>query len=201
MNKHTNKWHMRKIMHDIHKTVSSFSSLNTSSTSLYSENESLLSDNEEITDVNGLRVYYTNADNLLNKFDEFEIILCSKNIDVAVVTEVFPQNIKATNIDPHEYYLNNYQCFTSKLDDNSRGVVIYVKNDISAEQCNQLKDCMFTESVWIVLKPTNDNKTNILLGGIYKSPSSNAANQKNLNVLLSKAAALNYEKLIILGDF
>ena len=174
---------------------SSLSSLRTSSTCLYSED----TDSIEDSSPDGLRFYYTNADNLLNKFDEFELLMNTQDIDIAVITEVFPKNIKATNIDSQEYCLKGYQCFHSNLKENSRGVVIFIRNDIPADYCCNLTNSAFSESVWAELRLSDGKK--LLLGGIYKSPSSNVDNHRKLNLLLTRASNLQYDHLIVLGDF
>ncbi|WAQ99940.1 hypothetical protein MAR_024313 [Mya arenaria] len=120
-------------------------------------------------------------------------------IDIIIVTEVFPKNIKAMNIDSREYSLKGYQCFSAKVQENSRGVVIYVKETIVADYCDILCEADFSESVWCELRLANAKK--LLIGGIYKSPSSNLVNQRNLNLLLSQACSLTFDHLVILGDF
>ena len=101
-------------------------------------------------------------------------------------------------MDPREYTLKGFQCFTAKLNDSSRGVVIYVKDTISPEYCKEVNDTEFCESVWCTLRLENKN---LLLGGIYKSPSSNLENHRNLNRLISQASSMNFHHLVILGDF
>ena len=128
------------------------------STNLYSENDgtgSIDFDNTSLTedsDILGIRqettqlslkVYYTNADNLVNKMNELEIIVSNQDYDIVVVTEVFPKNIKATNIDKHEYLLQGFQCFTSTLSESSRGVIIFIKNSMPAEYCKLLQEDIF----------------------------------------------------------
>ncbi|WAR15881.1 hypothetical protein MAR_030475 [Mya arenaria] len=121
------------------------------------------------------------------------------NVDVAVVTEVFPKNLKATNIDCCEYSMKGFTCFKSEIEESSRGVVIYVRNTIPAEYCSVLKHNKFKESVWCVLRLSNGKE--LLIGGVYKSPSSSSENVRKLNTLLTQASALNYEHLVVLGDF
>lgn len=176
----------------------SLNSSNTSSTSLYSESDND-SSSESVDFSDDLHVYYTNADNLLNKFDEFEMFISLNNVDVAVVTEVFPKNLKATNIDCCEYSMKGFTCFKSEIEESSRGVVIYVRNTIPADYCSVLKQNKFKESVWCVLRLSNGKE--LLIGGVYKSPSSSSENVRQLNALLTQASALNYEHLVVLGDF
>ncbi|WAR22203.1 hypothetical protein MAR_016177, partial [Mya arenaria] len=81
----------------------------------------------------------------------------------------------------------------------SRGVVIYVKETIVADYCEILCKADFSESVWCELRLANAKQ--LLIGGIYKFPSSNLVNQRNLNQLLSQACSLTFDHLVILGDF
>ena len=41
--------------------------------------------------IDKLTIYYTNADNLLNKRNELQLIVASKQPDVLVITEIFPK--------------------------------------------------------------------------------------------------------------
>lgn len=85
-----------------------------------------------------MRIYYTNANNLLSKNDELRILVSMKMTDIIIVTEVFPKSIQATNIDVREYSLTSYQCFSDRVQDNSRGEVIYVKESIATDYCKLL---------------------------------------------------------------
>ncbi|WAR02240.1 YWV1-like protein [Mya arenaria] len=105
----------------------------------------------------------------------------------------------ATSIHSSQYQLRGFQCFTSNTKENSRGVFIYIRNDIPADYCQVLKNCDFLESVWCEIRLQNMDK--ILIGGVYKSPNCSVDNYKKLNDLISTAANLNYKKLMILGDF
>ena len=39
--------------------------------------------------IDKLTIYYTNADNLLNKRNELQLVIASKQPDVLVITEIF----------------------------------------------------------------------------------------------------------------
>ena len=81
----------------------------------------------------------------------------------------------------------------------SRGVVIYVKDIISAERRNNLSDSNFLESVWV---DVNINKQDrILIGGIYRSPNSEHDNTQILFDLINSACQEKCKHKIIVGDF
>lgn len=158
--------------------------------------DSSFNDNSKREDA--LKIYYTNADCLLNKIDELEIIIQQNQPDIIVVTEVFPKNKTPQDIDPNEYKLAGYQCFTSDIKEEARGVVIYVKHDIPVDYCKDLRKNKFKESIWCEIRVQDET---LLLGAIYKSPSSDRENHEKLFQLISKAASLGHKHLVILGDF
>ena len=81
----------------------------------------------------------------------------------------------------------------------SRGVVIYVKDIISAERINNLSDSNFLESVWVDVNINKQDK--ILIGGIYRSPNSEHDNTQILFDLINSACQEKCKQKIIVGDF
>ena len=119
--------------------------------------------------------------------------------DIVVVSEVFPKNMKPSDIDQNEYKLNGFSSFIGNVSDNSRGVVIYVRDGLNADYCSILTNSDFKESVWCEVRINKMEK--LLIGGIYKSPNSDVANHMALNELITQAVELKYKHTIILGDF
>ena len=149
-------------------SILNFSELNSSISDTYSF---VLEDTEERTE--SLKFYYTNADCLLNKMGELEILLDIVRPDIVVVSEVFPKNMKPSNIDQNEYKRNGFSSFIGNVSDNSRGVVIYVRDGLNADYCSILTNSDFKESVWCEVRINKMEK--LLIGGIYKSPNSDVA--------------------------
>lgn len=145
-----------------------------------------------------LKFYYTNADCLLNKIDELEVVIQQKQPDIVVVTEVYPKNRAAADIDSNEYKLNGYQCFKSDVQDGTRGVLIYAKQDISIDFCRELRNDEFKESIWCEIRTEGEK---LLLGAVYKSPSSDRENQEKLFRLINKAVDLGHKHFVMIGDF
>ena len=76
---------------------------------LNAENGDQFTLNAEDSDLlNNLKFYYTNADCLLNKIDELEILIQVIKPDIIIVTEVFPKNLKVSNIDSNEYKVKGF---------------------------------------------------------------------------------------------
>lgn len=164
-----------------------------------SEFSSSVSDAHQSANFHNLKFYYTNADCLLNKLNELSVIIQLHNPDIIAVTEVFPKSVLPTNIHGNEYKIQGYQCYPGSLNNDSRGVVIYVKSTIPSDVCEQLNAHPFKESSWCEIRLNKTEK--LLVGVIYKSPSSNIDNHYQLNHLISQAAALSYKEIVILGDF
>ena len=118
------------------------SELNNSSTSTFSD----FSSNESF--LNKLKCYYTNADCLQNKIEELEVVISIVDPDIIIVTEIFPKNLKCTNIDNNEYKIRGFSCFMGPVADACRGVAIFIKDGIKADFCYDLNKTFFKESVW-----------------------------------------------------
>lgn len=69
------------------------------------------------TTADHLTVYYTNADNVLNKRDELCTVVNSKNPDVihVIITEIYPKNVSSTNSLPVEFAIDGYTFILVKL--------------------------------------------------------------------------------------
>ena len=147
----------------------------------------------------GLSFLYTNADNLINKMDELRARVVVMNPDIIIITEVYPKTCDSTKILPVELDITGYICFRSNVMKSSRGVVIYVKDIISAERRNNLSDSNFLESVWVDVNINKQDK--ILIGGIYRSPNSEHDNTQILFDLINRASQEKCKHKIIVGDF
>ena len=58
---------------------------------------------------------YTNADSLLNKISELEVLIGIVKPDIIVVTELFPKTLNPTNIDKNEYKSKDLHVLLVKL--------------------------------------------------------------------------------------
>ena len=133
---------------------SSFSELNSSelnSSELHSLS-SISSNSFSINDVSTdsakkLKFYYINADCLLNKIGELEVLISIENPDIIIVTEVFTKNLKSANIDRNEFKIHGFSCYTCPVSDSSKGVAIYIRDTIKADYCYSLNKTNFKESV------------------------------------------------------
>ena len=149
----------------------------------------------------GLKCIYTNADSLLNKLDEFKNRFLSEKVlpNIIAFTEVIPKNM-CYDINKAEIDLEGYDLLPSNFSGTAkRGIYVYVKRSLKATEMEFTSD--FKESVWVKIPLLN--KDNLLFGCIYKSPSSDEANHKDLNLILSQACTQprNISHILITGDF
>jgi len=162
--------------------------------SMYSFN--VLNDVDSVNFKNGLKVLYSNVDSLINKRTELLHVMEDGDFDLIVFTEVLPKNCKS--IQECELYIDNYDLFIRSLS-SGRGVAIYVKSSLKANLVDDLTEDEFIESVWCRIKLVNTDS--LLVGAIYRSPSSSEDNNRRLNELLIRATSVNDSHLLVAGDF
>ena len=78
----------------------------------------------------GLSIYYTNADNLMNKMDELKIRSYAMNFDIVVVTEVYPKNIDSNSIFLSEVSISGYKLSLVVMYVNLVGMLLYMLKSI-----------------------------------------------------------------------
>jgi len=146
-----------------------------------------------------LTIYYTNADSLLNKKDELYLELRRKKPDILVITETLPKACNSLDIDKVEMQIDGYELMQGQINNKSRGVSFYFRNNLSVKECHLLDKVKFEESCWCIVQL--NEKERMLLGGIYRSPSSVDLNNKKLVTLINSAVELNFNYTVIVGDF
>ena len=149
------------------------------------------------SDVNGgkdfsvlsqINCIYTNADSFMNKFDEFKTRFINEdsNPQIIMVTEVLPKNCRYSPAKA-EFNIDGYDLFPEKLPaQDSRGILIYIKQELKAVEITLSQS--FKEYVLVKINLKNNDK--LLVGCIYKSPSSTEENHCKLNELLLETSNL-----------
>ena len=145
-----------------------------------------------------LSFFYTNATSLVNKWDAFNSHLIFLNYPhVVLITETWFNETSITNLDNyHLYDKRRNQC-------RGGGVAVYIRNDIVS---NEITDKTLTsnkiEQIWCNIKTNRDS---ILIGCIYRPPTSDNEYNKSLDKILSRAKSLRdknrYSGTLIVGDF
>ena len=119
------------------------------------------------------------------------------NPDIIGLTEVKPKNSRF-RLQNAELNINGYTCFHN-IETNGRGVALYVKTHLNAFETNFSDKAFFSDSVWCQINLINDDK--LLIGCVYRSPSSSSENNKNLSNLLERCNNTGFSHLVIMGDF
>ena len=127
----------------------------------------------------GLRVLYTNADQLPNKLHELELRIKIENPHLIIINEV--NNKVKTNMDTNTFQLQGYQMFHENVSTEGRGIIIYVQNAIT-EITEVSALTKFEENKIISLDFGRSNT--LIVACIYRSESGTSENNENLLTLL-----------------
>ena len=142
------------------------------------------------------RVIYSNVDSLLNKKSEVLSSIDQTKPDIIAFTEIRAKNQLFIPLDS-EYEILGYDMFLSR--GVGRGIVLYFKQELNAEECYEFNTHNFKESLWCTFKDGNNKK--VLVGCVYRSPNSSLDNNELLYSLLMKDEIQCYNKICIMGDF
>jgi hypothetical protein len=149
---------------------------------------------------NELSIWYTNADNLLNKRKELELrlSLMKNKPHVIAITEIKPKNL-STKLLQSEFKLDGYELFISDdLDKKSeRGVLIYTQSNLIVSTIQVPVD--FCEGLFITIRLLNSKR--FIIGTIYRSPSSSIYNDIKLNETITYINDKFKDPILLMGDF
>jgi len=112
---------------------------------------------------NGLKCFYTNADSIPSKLDEFKARAqeVDEGYDIIAITEVYPKNCRFLP-GKAELHLQGYELFINDTPGMKRGIALYIKQNLMAEE---IKTGDFKESVWAKIKMSG--KDTLLVGCVY----------------------------------
>ena len=117
--------------------------------------------------------------------------------DIIVLTEVLPKNNRYTfqkselEIKGYTLFINNFETF------GIRGVAIYIKKGITANQIHPT-NCA-DDTAWVEIKMKNKEK--LIIGGVYRSPNSSGQQNDKLWETLLNMSDTYKDNLLIMGDF
>ena len=118
--------------------------------------------------------------------------------DIIALTEVKPK-YGSTKLTDAELSIDGYHPPFHNLDKDGRGICIYVSSDfcVADFKCTSIQ--CFQESVWITV--TLDRSHKVLIGCVYRSPSSSDTNNRDLESMLRTVSEMRVQHLIVVGDF
>jgi len=151
----------------------------------------------ELSTLDKFTVLYSNVDSLSNKKQELMSVInnASCKPKIIALTEIKQKNKWETNLS--ELVIPGYNIISNNLNTNTRGIVVYVKQDLICKQLNY--DNSFSE--FILLEIACKNNTKLTFGVFYRSPSSTTDNDLKLFDLLNGLCATSVGNLLCLGDF
>ena len=147
-------------------------------------------------------IYYSNLDTFTNKKAEIIDIVNNESPDIIVFTELL--NKKNPVLTKAELKINGYDEFFRDDDINDkvnkrRGVIIYTKKALNAKGFEGFDNYNFKEHMWCTYKTKNNE--NIIIGGIYRSGSSDDVNNDNLLDIFKSEVFDSFDRAFICGDF
>ena len=134
-----------------------------------------------------LSLFQVNACSLSKYFNELQHLLKStnKNFDVIAITETrIRKDISITS----NLSLNNYSLELTPTESSAGGTLLYFANHLSYKPRNDLNIFKKSELESTLLEVINPQKSNIIIGSIYRHPSTGLDdfNKNILNRLLEK---------------
>ncbi|XP_069142291.1 uncharacterized protein [Argopecten irradians] len=139
-------------------------------------------------------IIYSDSRLSYKKLELLEIIENDKP-DIICLTEIFPKHT-SLHLDEDSYHLRNYTTNISTV--SHRGVVIYTRDTLNAEKTDQ--HIPFQEYTTISVKL--NEKDELLICCVYRSPNSPEDNNKHLNELIDSLGNTKcYSHILLLGDF
>ena len=137
---------------------------------------------------------YTNACSLIGKISELRYR--AENFDLIGITETWA----TTDIQDAELAIKGFNMFrTDRPNSKGGGLLLYVREDLKSTMCTDLMKASFKESMWCMVSL---GQTNLLVGLIYRAPSSDSKNDDDLLDLLDIAVMQpKMAHILLLGDF
>ena len=152
---------------------------------------------------------YTNADQLINKRYDLEMMIEGDRPDVMMITEVIPKGQvnpitrALLEVDGYQNILNFDPDKTNLGASGIRGVAIYYKNTLTATEV-ELPTDDYKDHAWVEI--SSDAGTTLLCGCIYRTQSKDVDKKGCMEITqqitrLIEAAYAHNKNLLITGDF
>ena len=149
-----------------------------------------------------LKCMTINAQSLKYKMDEFKSIIEREKPHIISVTETWGKEWMGDAI----FSLKEYNYYRDDREEKGGGgTLLYINKKLGQRACRPLnettKDKHFSSNVWCWVTPMNNSKK-ILVGSIYRSPTSSRDNNRLLLEQLERANDIAGEnRVLIMGDF
>ena len=154
----------------------------------------MLGNGYEDTDI---RCLLTNVRSIMNKFAELKDFIDQHNPYIIGITETWCTDL----VSDAELSLGEYNLFRcDRKNAPGGGVLLCVHLSLNAVICESLTKLDIKDSVWCIV--TLRDKTKMLIGVVYRSPSSNSENDAKLITTISNIEDYHdCADLLLMGDF
>jgi len=150
-------------------------------------------------------VFYTNADQALNKKEELLVMISNDNPDIIILTEVIPKAqsnpipLPQLAIPGYNFYVNFDYNATGLGKSGKRGIIVYFSIALTTKQI-LFSNTLFEE--YLLAEAILPNNVSLTIGGIYRSPSANKAESTRLLIdFIQKVCDKQPTHLLLVGDF
>ena len=154
---------------------------------------------EKLHKIDGIQCYYTNADSVMNKRHKLEINIEIYQPQIIGIVE----SSSISSILDSEIALDGYNLFRKDkegADSKGGGVLLYIHKSLNATQYYGLDETEMETSIWCDVKL--NEKDNLLIGLVYRSPNSTKQSGEALRKQLMMAnTILHVTHKLIFGDF
>jgi len=162
-----------------------------------STNNSALIKSNNIDTVKNSCCYYTNARSILNKKEELQQIIKSYQPFIIGLTETW---LKSDVLD-NELDYDLYNIFRHDRDESMGGGVMLMidKNWPALESVDITENNYFKDMIWCQI--TVNNNESLLVGCLYRTPSSGDNENQLLKEVLCSVTDIKCDHILITGDF
>lgn len=142
-------------------------------------------------------IHLINVRSICNKLDILHVYIDHHKPDILAITETWGRDALTDNlITPNGYTLFR----KDRIDRLGGGVLLLVRDELSPHNFFIPEHIeRYEDSVWCVVQVPSSQR--LLVGCIYRSPSSNAENDNKLCTLFNFATDAGHDYRILLGDF
>ena len=148
-----------------------------------------------IVKIDSIKCLATNFESFLNKIDEFKAKVNEVMPDVIFGTETWLKPV----IDDISVNIPGFNVFRKDTNEVRGGVLLYVKEHIRVELCDELNNMNVSDTLWLWLK--NDQCADLLIGVVYRKGDSNEILNARLIEQLVLAVEMSGGRVLINGDF
>ena len=150
-------------------------------------------------------MFYTNADQALNKKDDLLVMISVEKPDIIILTEVIPKAqsnsipLSQLAIPGYNFYVNFDYNASDLGKSGKRGIIVYFSIAFSTKQII-FSNSLFEE--YLLAELILPDNISLTLGGIYRSPNaSKAESTKLLSDFIQKVCDRQPSHLLLVGDF